>query len=59
MMAEPTKSYLPFSWLIMAETKQNFFRGLAHYYIALALVEQKGDDVNSSENLCCEVNDTF
>ncbi|XP_012941676.1 rhophilin-2 [Aplysia californica] len=41
MSLEPTKSYLPFSWLAMAETKQHFFRGLSHYYIALALLEQK------------------
>ncbi|CAG5124807.1 unnamed protein product, partial [Candidula unifasciata] len=41
MCQEPTKSYLPFSWLSMAESKYHFYRGLAHFYVAAALLDQK------------------
>ncbi|KAH9515482.1 Rhophilin-2 [Bulinus truncatus] len=41
MLTESLKSYLPFSWLSMAETKYHFYKGLAHYYVALALLDQK------------------
>ncbi|CAL1532314.1 unnamed protein product [Lymnaea stagnalis] len=41
MATDSIKSYLPFSWLSMAETKYHFYKGLSHYYVALALLEQK------------------
>ncbi|GFO30993.1 rhophilin-2-like protein [Plakobranchus ocellatus] len=41
MSTKESKNYLPFSWLSMVETKQHFYKGLAHYYVALALMEQK------------------
>ncbi|XP_055891431.1 rhophilin-1-like isoform X2 [Biomphalaria glabrata] len=41
MCTEKLKNYLPFSWLSMAETKYHFYKGLAHYYVSLALLEQK------------------
>ncbi|BFZ19639.1 hypothetical protein BsWGS_22678 [Bradybaena similaris] len=44
MSQEPTKSYLPFSWLSMAESKHHFYKGLAHYYMAIALLDQKDSD---------------
>ena len=42
MSAEVVKSYLPFPWISMAQTKHYFYKGLAHYYVAMALLEQKG-----------------
>ncbi|XP_059171100.1 rhophilin-2-B-like [Physella acuta] len=54
MCTEPIKSYLPFSWLSMAETKYHFYRGLAHYYVALALLEQKDSSDMSSLKLMFE-----
>nr|KAG5712634.1 hypothetical protein BaRGS_029689 [Batillaria attramentaria] len=41
MSAEVVKSYLPFPWVSMAQTKHYFYKGLAHYYVAMALLEQK------------------
>lgn len=43
MTAEVVKSYLPFPWVSMAQTKHYFYKGLAHYYVAMALMEQKGE----------------
>ena len=43
MTSEVVKSYLPFPWISMAQTKQYFYKGLAHYYVAMALLEQKGE----------------
>lgn len=41
MSAEVVKSYLPFPWVSMAQTKHYFYKGLAHFYVAMALLEQK------------------
>lgn len=41
MSSEVVKSYLPFPWISMAQTKHYFYKGLAHYYVAMALLEQK------------------
>ena len=42
MTAEPVKSYLPLSWITMAQTKHYFFKGMAHSSVATALMDQKG-----------------
>ena len=42
MSVDVVKSYLPFSWISMAQTKEFFYKGLAHYYVAMALIGQKG-----------------
>ncbi|KAK7114719.1 rhophilin-1-like [Littorina saxatilis] len=49
MTAEVVKSYLPFPWVSMAQTKHYFYKGLAHYYVAMALMEQK--DSGDTEKL--------
>lgn len=49
MSAEVVKSYLPFSWVSMAQTKHYFYKGLAHFYVAMALLEQK--DSNDVDKL--------
>lgn len=43
MSAEVVKCYLPFPWISMAQTKLYFYKGLAHFYVAMALLEQKGN----------------
>ncbi|ESO82789.1 hypothetical protein LOTGIDRAFT_155816 [Lottia gigantea] len=44
MISEPVKSYIPFSWISMAQTKHYYYKGLAHYYIASGLLDQKDSD---------------
>ncbi|XP_046377278.1 rhophilin-2-B-like isoform X2 [Haliotis rufescens] len=41
MSAEPVKSYLPFTWTAMAQTKHYYYKGLAHSIVATALMDQK------------------
>ena len=43
MSSEVVKSYLPFPWISMAQTKHYFYKGLAHFYVAMALLGQKGE----------------
>ncbi|PVD20306.1 hypothetical protein C0Q70_18460 [Pomacea canaliculata] len=40
MSSEVVKSYLPFPWITMAQTKHYFYKGCAHFYVAMALLEQ-------------------
>ncbi|XP_025091288.1 rhophilin-2-like [Pomacea canaliculata] len=40
MSSEVVKSYLPFPWMTMAQTKHYFYKGCAHFYVAIALLEQ-------------------
>ncbi|KAK6186398.1 hypothetical protein SNE40_008440 [Patella caerulea] len=44
MISELVKSYIPFSWISMAQTKHYFHKGLAHYFIATGLLDQKDSD---------------
>ncbi|XP_014783179.1 rhophilin-2-B isoform X1 [Octopus bimaculoides] len=49
---EPVKQYVPFSWTSMMLGKSQFYKALAHYYIALALMEQDdSDDVGKLQEL--------
>ncbi|XP_025076433.1 rhophilin-2-like [Pomacea canaliculata] len=44
MSSEVAKSYLPFPWMTMAQTKHYFYKGCAHFYVAMALLEQKDSE---------------
>ncbi|KAK3597535.1 hypothetical protein CHS0354_018134 [Potamilus streckersoni] len=48
MSAEAVKDYIPFSWLSMAQVKSEYYNALAHYYLALALIDQR----DSGEEFC-------
>ncbi|GAB1603770.1 rhophilin-2-B-like isoform X1 [Argonauta hians] len=49
---EPVKAYVPFSWISMMLVKSQYYKSLAHFYIALALMEQNdSDDVDKLQEL--------
>lgn len=36
------KTYVPYSWVSMVFVKHQYYQALSHYYVAMALLEQKG-----------------
>ncbi|CAI9735654.1 rhophilin-2-B isoform X1 [Octopus vulgaris] len=52
ILVDTVKQYVPFSWTSMMLVKSQFYKALAHYYIALALMEQDdSDDVGKLQEL--------
>ena len=48
----PVKDYVPFSWVSLAQVKQEHYRALANFYIAVGLLDQEGDlDKKTRETL--------
>ncbi|XP_027715662.1 rhophilin-1 isoform X2 [Vombatus ursinus] len=47
MVQPPVRDYVPFSWTTMVNVKAKHFRGLSHYYAAIALCD--GPSVADSE----------
>ena len=46
------KDYVPFSWVSLAQVKQEHYRALANFYIAVGLLDHKGDlDKKTRETL--------
>jgi len=39
---ESVKSYVPYSWINMAQVKSHHYRALSHYYAGLGLLDQHG-----------------
>lgn len=48
----PVKDYVPFSWVSLAQVKQEHYRALANFYIAVGLLDHEGDlDKKTRETL--------
>ena len=46
------KDYVPFSWVSLAQVKQEHYRALANFYIAVGLLDHEGDlDKKTRETL--------
>uniref|UniRef100_A0A5F8HAV1 Rhophilin Rho GTPase binding protein 1 n=1 Tax=Monodelphis domestica TaxID=13616 RepID=A0A5F8HAV1_MONDO len=43
MAQPPVRDYVPFSWTTMVNVKAKHFRGLSHYYAAIALCDGPGE----------------
>ena len=40
---EPVKDYVPYSWISLSQVKREHYKALAHFYVALGLLEHHGD----------------
>lgn len=48
----PVKDYVPMSWGSLVSVKKEHYKALAHYYVALGVLDHKGDFSNkTSETL--------
>ena len=47
----PVKDYVPFSWVSLTQVKREHYKALAHYYIALGLLDHKGDFSQRAQEL--------
>ena len=43
MSEPPVKDYAPYSWVSLAHVKKEHYRALAHFYVAVGLVDHTGD----------------
>ena len=37
------KDYVPYSWISLSQVKREHYKALAHFYVALGLLEHHGD----------------
>ena len=44
MSDPPVQDYAPFSWVSLAHVKKEHYRALAHYYVALGLLDHKNSE---------------
>lgn len=44
----PVKDYVPFSWSALVHVKKEHYRSLAHYFIALGILDHKGEFSNKT-----------
>ncbi|KAJ8307764.1 hypothetical protein KUTeg_014685 [Tegillarca granosa] len=52
MSTEPVKDYIPYSWISMALVKSQYYKALAHDYMAFGILDQKGK-AHLKESLIC------
>ena len=43
----PVKDYVPFSWVSLTQVKREHYRALAHYYVAVGLLERAEERISS------------
>ena len=43
MSEPPVKDYAPYSWVSLAHVKKEHYRALAHFYVAVGLVDHTGE----------------
>jgi hypothetical protein len=43
MSEPPVKDYAPYSWVSLAHVKKEHYRALAHFYVAVGLVDHVGE----------------
>ena len=43
MSDPPVKDYVPYSWVSLAHVKKEHYRALAHFYVAVGLLDHVGD----------------
>jgi len=44
----PVKDYVPFSWASLVHVKKEHYRALAHYYVAVGILDHKGEFGNKT-----------
>ena len=44
----PVKDYVPFSWASLVHVKKEHYRALAHYYVAVGILDHKGEFSNTT-----------
>lgn len=44
----PVKDYVPFSWGSLVHVKKEHYRALAHYYVAVGILDHKGEFSNKT-----------
>lgn len=44
----PVKDYVPFSWASLLQVKKEHYKALAHFYVALAILDSSGDFSNKT-----------
>ena len=44
----PVKDYVPFSWASLVHVKKEHYRALAHYYVAVGILDHKGEFSNKT-----------
>ena len=48
MSEPPVKDYAPFSWVSLAHVKKEHYQALAHFYVAVGLVDHTGEFTNKT-----------
>ena len=44
----PVKDYVPFSWASLVQVKKEHYKALAHFYVALAILDSNGEFSNKT-----------
>ena len=44
----PVKDYVPYSWGSLVHVKKEHYRALAHYFVAVGILDHKGDFSNKT-----------
>ena len=51
------KDYVPYSWISLSQVKREHYKALAHFYVALGLLEHHGDHFSTRAEELLQVGD--
>ncbi|CAB4064964.1 Rhophilin-2-B,Rhophilin-2-A [Lepeophtheirus salmonis] len=46
MSQPPVKDYVPYTWVSLSQVKKEYYSALAHYYVAIGLLDHKDDKLS-------------
>ena len=54
---EPVKDYVPYSWISLSQVKSEHYKALAHFYVAVGLLEHDANHFSTRAEELLQVSD--